>query len=124
MSETTTSTDTMEIGFCVLGEIEIDDDIHGLDVYPPREEVGANEVAADPVPEVVEDSIAVRLEHLGVRVKAGVAELGYLFGEELDAVCGVTEDDGLIDLELGEEGIQTVNLLPFFDIGIVLGYAA
>ena len=32
MSETTTSTDAMEIGFCVLGEIEIDDDVDGLDV--------------------------------------------------------------------------------------------
>lgn len=32
MSEPTTSTDTMEICFRVLGEIEIDDDIDGLDV--------------------------------------------------------------------------------------------
>ena len=61
---------------------------------------GADEVAADAVAEVVEDAVAVVLEHLGVRVEARVAEFGDLLGEELDAVGGVAEDDGLVDLEL------------------------
>jgi hypothetical protein len=48
----------------------------------------------------VEDTVAMRLEHLGVRVEAGVAEFGNLLGEQLDSVCRVAEDDGLVDLEL------------------------
>lgn len=32
MSETATSTNSMEIGFCVFGEIEIDDNVDSLDV--------------------------------------------------------------------------------------------
>ena len=32
MSESSTSADTMEISFCVLGEVKIDDDVDGLNV--------------------------------------------------------------------------------------------
>lgn len=60
----------------------------------------ADEVTADTVPKVVEDAVTVLLEHLGVGVEAGVAELGDLLGEEFDSVGGVAEDDGLVDLEL------------------------
>jgi hypothetical protein len=35
-----------------------------------------------------------------VRVEARVAELCDLLGQKLDSIGGVTEDDGLIDLEL------------------------
>jgi hypothetical protein len=35
-----------------------------------------------------------------MRVEAGVAELGHLFGKQLDTIGGVTENDGLVDLEL------------------------
>jgi hypothetical protein len=48
----------------------------------------------------VKDAVPVRLEHLGVRIEARVAELGDLLGEELDPVRRVAEDDGLVDLEL------------------------
>jgi len=47
---------------------------------------GAHQVPAQAVTEVVEDTVAVRLEHLGVDVEARVAKLGDLFGEQLDAV--------------------------------------
>jgi hypothetical protein len=40
------------------------------------------------------------LQHFGVRVEAGVTKFSHLFGEQLDAVRGVAEDDGLVDLEL------------------------
>lgn len=109
----------MKVRLGVLGEVEVDDDVDGLDVDSASEEVcvdeerlvrerrrrrrrrtGADEVTADAIAEVVEDAVAVVLEHLGVRVEARVAEFGDLLGEELDAVGGVAEDDGLVDLEL------------------------
>ena len=49
----------------------------------------------------MEDAIPVCLEHLGVRVETGVAEFSDLLRQELDSVCGVAEDDGLVDLQLG-----------------------
>lgn len=48
-----------------------------------------------------------------MRVEAGVAELRDLLGEQLDTVGRVTEDDRLVDLELGEEGIKAARQLRF-----------
>ena len=90
----------MEVCLAVLGEVKVDDDIHGLDIDTAREEVGTYEIAAHPIPEVVEHTVTVRLQHFGMRVEAGVAELGHLFGKQLDAVGRVAENNGLVNLEL------------------------
>lgn len=39
MTVSTTSSDTMKIGFRVLGEVEVDDDVDGLDIDTSREEI-------------------------------------------------------------------------------------
>ena len=54
-------------------------------------------------------------------VKAGIAKLGDLLGQKLDTVGRVAENDGLVDLELGEQGVEAVDLLLLLDEGIVLG---
>lgn len=92
--------DAVQVRLCVLGEVKVDDDVDGLDVDAARQEVRAHEVAAHAVAEVVEDAVAVRLEHARVRVEARVAQLGDLLGEELDPVGRVAEDDRLVDLQL------------------------
>ena len=61
---------------------------------------GADEVATEALPEVVEDAVAVLLCHLGVDVEAGVAELRDLLREQLHALRRVAEDDRLVDLKL------------------------
>ena len=102
--------DAVQVRLRRLGEVEVDDDVDGLDIDAAREQVGGDEVAAGPVAEVVEDTVAVRLQHARVDVEARVAELGDLLGEELDAVDRVAEDDGLVDLELGEQGVEAMHL--------------
>ena len=72
MSETATSTNSMEISFCVFREIEIDDNVDCLDVDTASEEIRAYKIAAFPVAEIVENSIARLLKHACMRVKAGV----------------------------------------------------
>lgn len=124
VTETTGATDTMEVGLCVLGEIKVDDDVDGLNVNTAGQQVGADEVAAVSSAEVVEDAVAVLLQHAGVRVEARVAEFGDFLGEELDAGGGVAEDDGLVDVQAGEEGVQAVYLLLLLDKGVVLGDSA
>ncbi len=118
------ATNTVKVRLGVLGEIEVDDDVHGLDINTTGEKIRADEVTADTVAEVVEDAVTGLLSHLGVAVEAGVPELGDLLGEQLDAVRGVAEDDGLVDLQFGEERVETVDLLLLLDIGIVLRDAA
>jgi hypothetical protein len=48
----------------------------------------------------MENAVPVGLEHLGVRIEARIAQFCDLLGEKLNSVGGVTEDDGLVDLEL------------------------
>lgn len=63
----------MEISFGVLREIEVDDNVDGLDINTTGEQIGANKVAADAVTEVVEDTVSVGLEHASVTVEARVS---------------------------------------------------
>merc|ERR1712000_687993 len=53
-------------------------------------------------------------------VVARVTKLSDLTSKKFDTVDGVAEDDGLVDLELVEEGVEAVNLLTFFDEGVEL----
>ena len=98
MAEPTGSTDTVKVSLGVLGKVKIDDDVDGLDVDATSEEIRANKVAAFAVAEVVENAIARLLEHACMRVEAWVPKLGNFFGKKLHTICGIAEDDGLIDL--------------------------
>jgi len=100
MSEPTGTTNTVEIRFGVLGEIEVDDNIDRLNIDTTSKEVRAHEVSAHAVTEVVEDAVAVRLQHFRVRVEARIAKVGDLLCEQFDPVCRITEDDRLVDLQL------------------------
>mmetsp|Transcript_18271 Transcript_18271/g.59604 ORF Transcript_18271/g.59604 Transcript_18271/m.59604 type:complete len:514 (-) Transcript_18271:337-1878(-) len=115
--------DAVQVGLCLLGEVEVDDDVDGGDVDPAREEVRRDQVSAGAVAEVVEDAVPVLLDHLSVDVVAREAELGDLLGEELDARGRVAEDDGLVDRELGEERVEAVHLLLLLDERVVLRHA-
>ena len=76
----------MQVGLSHLGEVEVDDDVDSLNVDTSSEEIAAHEVPAEAGPEVVEDSVAVSLGHLGVNVVAGVAELSDLLGQQLHSL--------------------------------------
>jgi hypothetical protein len=65
-----------------------------------RSRTRGDQVAAVAVAEVVEDAVAVALQHLGVDVEARVAQLRDLLGQQLYAVDAVAEDDRLVDLQL------------------------
>lgn len=70
VTEAAGTTDTMQVGLGHLGEVEVDDHVDGLDVDTTGEQVGADQVAAGTVAEVVENAVAVVLTHLGVNVEA------------------------------------------------------
>ena len=85
----------MEIGLGHLGEVEVDDDVDSLNVDTSGEEIAADQVSAQASSEVVEDSVAVSLGHLGVNVVAGVTELSDLLGQQFDSLGGVAEYNAL-----------------------------
>ena len=69
-------------------------------------------------------AITVVLQHFGVRVKAGVSKFGNFLRKQLYTVCGVAENDGLVDLEFGEEGIEAMDFLFLVYKAIVLRYTS
>jgi len=86
VTESSGTTDAMEVGFGILGEIKIDYNVDGLNIDTTGEEIGADEIAAHPVPEIVEDTVAMVLQHLRMTVEAGIAQLSDLLSEQFDAV--------------------------------------
>lgn len=79
-----------------------------------------HEVPTLPIPEVMEHLIPVWLVHLGVDEETRVAKLSDLLCKQLHSLHRVAEYDTLIDLKFGEESIETVDLLSFLHVGIVL----
>jgi len=87
VAKSSTTANPVEVGLGHLGEVEVDDDVDRLDVDTSGEEIAADQVPAEAGPEVVEDSVAVSLGHLGVDVVAGVTQLSDLLGQQLHSLC-------------------------------------
>ena len=51
----------MKIGFSIFWKIEVDDNIDSLNVDTTSEKIRADQIAADAVAEIVEDTITVVL---------------------------------------------------------------
>mmetsp|Transcript_11721 Transcript_11721/g.32960 ORF Transcript_11721/g.32960 Transcript_11721/m.32960 type:complete len:207 (-) Transcript_11721:1000-1620(-) len=115
--------DAVQIGFRVLGEVKVDDYVNGGDVDTAGKQVRRDEVAAGAVAEVMEYAVPVALGHPRVNKEAGVPHFGDLLGEEFHAGGGIAEDDGLVDVQLSEEGVEAVQFLALLDKGVVLGHA-
>ena len=105
VTKATRTTDAMQIGLSVLWKIEIDYNIDGLDIDTTGEEIGTNEIPADTVPEVVENTVTIVLKHARVRVEARISKLCDLFRKEFDAISRVAENNRLVDLQLVEESV-------------------
>lgn len=96
----------MQVRVSRAREVKVDHNVDGLDVDAARAQITADEVAAMAVAEVVEDAVAVRLQHARVDVEAAVAKLGDLLCKQLHARHAVCEDDGLVDLQFAEERVE------------------
>lgn len=105
MSKSTRTTDTMQICLSVLGKIEVDDNIDSLDIYTASKKIRAYEISAHAVAKVMENPVPVMLQHTRMGVEAGISKFCDLLGKKLYTVSGVAEDDGLVDLQLVEEGV-------------------
>lgn len=68
MAKSSRSTNSMEIGLGVLREVKVDDHVDGLDIDTSGKQIGTDEVSARAVSELMEDSVSMALDHLGVGV--------------------------------------------------------
>src|SRR5205085_720985 len=121
MSKASRAANSVQISFSHFGEIEVDDNIDGLNVNATSKEITANKITAEATPEVVKHAVSVRLRHASVDVVARIAQLSNLLRQQFHALGGIAEDDRLVDLELREQSVQAVNFLTFLYKSIVLG---
>lgn len=84
MSKSPGTPNAMEISLCIFWEIEVDDNVDGLNVDTTSEQIRADKVARDSGSEVVEDLVAVLLHHLRMRVEARVTKFRDFLGKQLN----------------------------------------
>ena len=70
MTETSRATDSVKVSFGVSWEVKVDDNVDSLDVDTTSEQVGADQVSAVSLTEVVENAVSVVLSHFGVNIVA------------------------------------------------------
>ena len=49
---------------------------------------------------VVKNTISMTLHHSGMNVKTRISKFSNFTSQQLNSACGITKDDGLIDLQL------------------------
>jgi len=121
MPETTRTTDSMEISLGILGEVKVYHDVNRLNVDSTSEQVSAHEAASLSVLKIMVDTVTIALLHLRMDVETRVTKLRDLLREELNSLSRIAEYDCLIDIKLGEQSVQAVQLFSLFKVGIVLG---
>jgi hypothetical protein len=70
VSKSTRATNTVEVGFSILREVEVDDNIDCLNIDTASQQVGANQIATHAISEIMEHSVTVLLKHSSMGVKA------------------------------------------------------
>jgi hypothetical protein len=112
-SETTTTTDTVDVVLTVGGQVVVDDKGHLLDIDTTSEEISGDQDTRRARAELLHDDVALTLVHVSVHSRDGEVTRGKLVGEPVNLSSGVAEDDSLSDgnglVEVGE-GIE----LPVF----------
>lgn len=111
----------MKIGLSITRKIKVYDDVDGEDIDTSCEDVRADEATRLTILEIMIDPISILLLHFGVDVEARITHLSDLLGKQLYSLRVLTENDGLINVELRKKCIQTVDFLFFLKVCIVLG---
>lgn len=130
-SETSTTTDTMDVVLTVGGQIVVDDERDLLDVDTTGKQIGGDEDTGRSGTELLHDNVTLSLVHVTVHGGDGEVTSSELVGEPVDLPAGVAEDDGLGDsdgLVQVREGVElpvlllngNVELLDTFESQLVL----
>jgi hypothetical protein len=96
-SETSTTTDAMDVVLAVGGQVVVDDKGDLLDIDTTGEQVGGNEDTGRSGTELLHDDVTLGLVHVAVHGGDGEVTGSELVREPVDLPAGVAEDDGLGD---------------------------
>jgi hypothetical protein len=96
-SETSTTTDAMDVVLAVGGQVVVDDKGDLLDIDTTGEQVGGDQDTGRSGTELLHDHVTLGLVHVAVHGRDGEVTGSELVGEPVDLSAGVAEDDGLGD---------------------------
>jgi len=130
-TETTTTTDAVDVVLTVGGKVVVDDQGDLLDINTTSQEISGDQDTGGAGTELLHDKITLTLVHITVHGGDGEVASSELVSEPVDLSAGVAEDDSLGDgdglIEIGE-GVKlplllldsNVELLDTFESKFVL----
>jgi hypothetical protein len=96
-TETTTTTDTMNVVLTVGGKIVVDDKRDLLNVDATSEKISSDQDSRRARSELLHDDVSLSLLHVAMHSRDGEVTSSQLVGEPVDLSSGVAEDDSLGD---------------------------
>jgi hypothetical protein len=121
-SETTTTTDAVDVVLAVGREVVVDDQRDLLDVDTTGEKVSGDQDTGRAGSELLHNNVTLALVHVAVHGRDGEVTGSELVGEPVDLSAGVAEDDSLGDgdgfVQVGES-VQLPILLLDSDVELL-----
>lgn len=120
-TETTSTTDSVDVVLLLVGELVVDDETDLLNVDTSGKEISGDQDTDGTGTELLHDDITTELVHLTVHNADGEVVLGHGLLEVLDSLLGVTVDEGLVNVQVGVQVEEDFHLpLLLLDSDVVL----
>jgi len=111
-TETTSSTDSVNVVLLLEGKLVVDDETNLLDIDTSSKQIGGDENTDGTGSEFLHDSLSLELIHLTVHDGNNEVFLDHSLLELLNTLFGVAVDEGLVDIEVSVKVEENLHL-PF-----------
>jgi len=118
-TETTSSTDSVDVVLLLDGELVVDDETNLLDINTSSKQVSGNEHTYGTLSELLHDNISLDLVHLSVHDADSEFLLSHGLLKFFDSLFSVTVNESLVNVQVGvqvEEDIHLPLLLFYSDV--------
>jgi len=112
-SESTSSTDSVDVVLLLDGQLVVDDESDLLDIDTSGEQVCGDEHADGTLSELLHHNVSLDLVHLTVHDADDEVLFGHALFELLNTFLSVAVDEGLVDVQVGVEVQKDLNF-PLF----------
>lgn len=112
-SESTSSTDSVDVVLLLDWQLVVDDKTDLLHIDTSGKQVSGDQHANGTLSELLHDNVSLDLVHLTVHDGHDEVLLGHALLKLLDTLLSVAVDEGLVDVQIGVEVQEDLDL-PFF----------
>jgi hypothetical protein len=120
-TETTSSTDSVDVVLLLDGELVVDDETNLLDINTSSKQVSGDEDSDGTLSELLHDNVSLDLVHLSVHDADSEFLLSHGLLELFDSLLGVTVDKSLVDVQVGVQVEEHIHFpLLLLDSNVIL----